>query len=352
MNREEARNEIYALDSLETFLKAHYLRFNDYYRGDFPEDVTAGSEDMNRSIDFGNLGSPSDDSRLTENIFARSTDFILYRHPRYMVPFVHSHDFIEMCYVMSGEGVNEVGTEAAFCRTGDLGIISPHASHTISVNTDSVIMNILVRKSTIFASLISSMRDMHPLKAYFSSILYENPYPQYILLHTGGGELLENLMLEMYSQQAYAEAEAEDAFHRDIMNGMLHAFIGIALRQCGKDIAVAEQRVVPGDRYSSIVNYIERHCADTDLHECAQRFFLSERHLANCLKKYTGKSFSTLRQDARMREASKLLLHSSLSVERISENLGYEYPTYFMRIFKKHHGCTPSEYRQRNGNPS
>jgi AraC-like DNA-binding protein len=58
----------------------------------------------------------------------------------------------------------------------------------------------------------------------------------------------------------------------------------------------------------------------------------------------------TFRQDiieSRLIHASELLKNTDLSVTAISETCGYDSESYFMRQFKQHKGCTPSEYRRR-----
>lgn len=58
----------------------------------------------------------------------------------------------------------------------------------------------------------------------------------------------------------------------------------------------------------------------------------------------------TFRQDAiksRLSYACELLLETELAVGVIAEKCGYESESYFMRQFRQHMGCTPSEYRRK-----
>lgn len=58
----------------------------------------------------------------------------------------------------------------------------------------------------------------------------------------------------------------------------------------------------------------------------------------------------TFRQDAiksKLTYACDLLLNTELSVSAVAEKCGYESDSYFMRQFRQHMGCTPSEYRKR-----
>ena len=51
--------------------------------------------------------------------------------------------------------------------------------------------------------------------------------------------------------------------------------------------------------------------------------------------------------ESRLIRAAQLLKDTDRSVSEIAEDCGYDSESYFMRQFKKHKGCTPSEYRRR-----
>lgn len=59
---------------------------------------------------------------------------------------------------------------------------------------------------------------------------------------------------------------------------------------------------------------------------------------------------TTFKQDiieSRLLYAAQLLADTDLSVSAIAEKCGYESDSYFMRQFRQHRGCTPTEYRKR-----
>ena len=50
----------------------------------------------------------------------------------------------------------------------------------------------------------------------------------------------------------------------------------------------------------------------------------------------------------RVEKGAELLLNSSLSINEISEDIGFEYPRYFSTLFKQLKGVTPTQFRQQN----
>jgi AraC-like DNA-binding protein len=60
--------------------------------------------------------------------------------------------------------------------------------------------------------------------------------------------------------------------------------------------------------------------------------------------------FQKILNDTRMEKAESLLQDNSLSISEIAERLGFAYVSNFTRAFKRTHGCTPLEYKERNTN--
>lgn len=80
----------------------------------------------------------------------------------------------------------------------------------------------------------------------------------------------------------------------------------------------------------------------------ADELGLSKSYLNATFKKYTDKAPIDFFINLKMQEACKLLKATDRYIVEISQELGYEDPYYFSRIFKKVIGVSPKEYR--NGN--
>lgn len=77
----------------------------------------------------------------------------------------------------------------------------------------------------------------------------------------------------------------------------------------------------------------------------ATQLHLSPNYLGDLIKKETGKSAIEHIQRKTMDTAKDLLVQSNKTVSEIAYALGYQYPQYLSRAFKKLVGCTPNEYR-------
>lgn len=85
---------------------------------------------------------------------------------------------------------------------------------------------------------------------------------------------------------------------------------------------------------------------DITLNNLAEKYSISESRLSTRLKENLGMSFSKYLASQRIQLAKELLTDDRLSVEQIAQMVGYRDYFYFIRVFKKVTGVTPSVYRR------
>ena len=85
--------------------------------------------------------------------------------------------------------------------------------------------------------------------------------------------------------------------------------------------------------------------AGITLPDVAAYFHISVPYASDLIRKITGSNFTALVLEERMRESEKLLKNSNVPVSKVALLSGYQEPSYFMKVFKKYFGCTPSQYR-------
>lgn len=80
----------------------------------------------------------------------------------------------------------------------------------------------------------------------------------------------------------------------------------------------------------------------------ADRMNFSVNYLSDMLRKDTGKSAQEHIHLRMIETAKEKLFDRNRSVSEIAYELGFEYPQYFSRLFKRRVGMTPNEYRTVN----
>lgn len=100
-------------------------------------------------------------------------------------------------------------------------------------------------------------------------------------------------------------------------------------------------------RTERCLNYIHSHLhEDLTLDTIAPVLGISPCHLSRTFRKETGLSIVEYIQEERVKSAKNMLIYSDYTLSAISEYLNFANQSYFIRIFKKHVGMTPSQYRR------
>ena len=86
---------------------------------------------------------------------------------------------------------------------------------------------------------------------------------------------------------------------------------------------------------------------DSSLSVWAKRVFSTERTLARRFQKELKMSFNDWRQRAKLVKAMTLL-KESISINEIAYQLGYSQGSSFIKMFRKHTGVTPEQFRKQN----
>lgn len=80
--------------------------------------------------------------------------------------------------------------------------------------------------------------------------------------------------------------------------------------------------------------------------EIAARLKMNPNYLSQILKEHTGKSALDHIHDHVIEKAKSMLANPSLTIGEIAMLLGFDYPNYFARLFRKKMGVAPSKYRR------
>lgn len=100
-------------------------------------------------------------------------------------------------------------------------------------------------------------------------------------------------------------------------------------------------------RQKEVLVYLSRHlCASLRISELADALGTSPHLLSRSFRQDTGLGLKEYMEYLLLQKARHLLLHTSLPICQISEQLGFSDPYYFSRFFKKQELVSPREYRR------
>ena len=79
---------------------------------------------------------------------------------------------------------------------------------------------------------------------------------------------------------------------------------------------------------------------------CSQELFLSPNYFGDLIRQMTDDTAGNIIRRFVMQKAQEMLI-SGTGIKGTAEQLGFEYPQHFTRMFKKHFGKSPSQYLNR-----
>lgn len=259
------------------------------------------------------------------------------RHKGNEEPGYRSHDFLELAYVLSGEGKYRINDKIYPVKEGDLILINPGVKHQalLCPEAETPATEFFVGFTNI---RISGCQENHM------------PLPGgECIIHTGG-ELSQRLL------KLCTSMEAENAVRRQGRYFMLKSYLIQMLllvirEQCepmerprGYAFESASKKYVA----EQVVSYIEDHYSEKiSLDQIAENMYLSPFYISRIFKGETGNT--PIRHLINLRlEKAKELLESGYqgSIQEVAALVGYDDAYHFSKLFKKRYGISPSQTRK------
>lgn len=284
-----------------------------------------------------------DNSILRESRFFRlenNRNIWMEKHNRYAPVYLHAHEYFEMFYVFSGTCTHTINQKTKRLPQGTLCLIAPYVQHSIGVFDESIVLNIMIQRTTFDDIFFNDLRSHNILSNFFLSSLYTTAKISSLSFHIEDDDLVE-LLLSMLLEEA-----VEDDYTFHILSHLMSIFLTKVVRRYGKEDADYSAESKMNDTALSILSYINDHYRDATLSEVAKHFNYTVSHCSRLIKSVTGQNFTALLRNVRMRRAESLLLTTSNSVEEISYMVGYENAATFIRLFKQRYQMTPGRFRQ------
>lgn len=283
-------------------------------------------------------------------MFRRNRDVAICRHARYSPLFLHSHRFIEMTWVYRGACRQWLGAiEPEGCvqlAEGDLLILPPGERHAVGVFDDTLLLNILIRESTFDRFFLKFIPENSALSDFFATVLYasESFAPgasRAVVFHTGN-----DLELRTILQDTMLDICENGAFSNESVNLRMGLFFTLLLRHHVDSASFPGRQNKTMSAIPPMLRYMQDNQATVTLAGMAARFNYSPSWISRIFRTHVGASFVDTLSGIRMRTATELLLHSNLSVADIAAAVGYGDVTHFIRLFRRHSGTTPKQFRR------
>lgn len=270
---------------------------------------------------------PNIDYLFSEQLETRSRNFEWV-----IQPHLHAQLF-QLFFLRTGQVTFREATGQRELTAPVILLIPPTALHGFTFRPDAM-GRILTLSSALVDSLFPTTSVLAPMLGAVQCLTaFDEPYSA-----SQVGVLLQEVDGELFGNQLEK---------RLMLSACLQRLFVVLFRIWQQSEARGRMADTPAARYfRKFQQVVQQVGAAHSIVQFAADLAITPVHLNRICREMAGKSASELVQMHIVNEARKYLIYSTYSVSEITYLLQYEHPNYFAKLFKKHTGQTPTEFRQ------
>lgn len=234
---------------------------------------------------------------------------------------------------------------------------------TITYNENSTELTDASLSSSCFLQMSQQEDLLRGIKTGNETLVHhtlENYFHQLNTLHNVNSELIKNVLLDIIFQIIHSVAPDTSKIH--IIFGK-NVYPVTDVQKMTKLSEIQEyiywlvdkileyKKALVTHNYSKIVTdtlvfIMNNYTLPISIDTIAQELYINRYQLMRTFKAETGDTINNYLINYRMRIAIEFLNDRKLTIQEISARVGYQDSETFSKMFKKHIGCLPSEYKQ------
>lgn len=276
-------------------------------------------------------------------------DFLMYSEINDCSPHVHS--FYEILWFQEGEGMHTVDFVDYEVKPNTIFFLSPGQIHHFDSNVDKEkgicrYRGLTIKMCTDFlrdpAAGSVHGQDVSDMLKYNAFYTFDTA-PYYNIDEDTAEEL--RLLVRQMEEEAARSGEFGNI---DILKSFLRIFLVKIQRHGRQESIMRLDNMKPSHQlFVQFRRLVEQEF--TNLHtvqEYADRLNVAVRTLNKCVNECSQKSPLTFINDRIVLEAKRMVRHTSMMIKEIAYELGYDDPSYFVKLFKRQTGYLPSDFRE------
>ncbi len=295
--------------------------------------ILEGEKDIDRDLYMDGQG----DMINRKKLLAEGKLIDLRPHTRFVHFPEHTHDYVEVIYMCTGETVHIVNGNTITLKAGELLFLTPEAKQEIMpAGENDIAVNFII--STRFFDNIFHMigHERTPLHSFFISVLQgEKGASSYMHFAVSDVLPIQNLIENLVWTLIYGAPNKRNINQSTMGLLLLHLINNTDKASGEQDDALVLY----------VLRYIENNYKSGSLAELAEELHYDFTWLSREIKERIGKTYTELVQEKRLAQAKYLLKNTKMKIIDIANETGYDNISYFHRLFRKQFGVSPKKYR-------
>ena len=258
----------------------------------------------------------------------------------------HMHDFIEVLYCLHGSYYLCVNDFETTFTVGDMIIIGSKNIHELAPFKDKngeYVADFLALKfqpEMIYSGYSTSMELKYVLPFIFSNKKANYFFTKEQLKNTKLNEIFDNIRNELMTHEYGYEIALKSDIYQVILQitRILHASNNI----WGAFSPAVTQKL------EIALNYIENNYNQPiTLKELSDISFMEYSYFSRLFKQLTGMNCTKYINRIRVKKSEPMLMSGKMSISKISDEIGFDNVSYYIKQFKLFNGVSPKQYQKR-----
>lgn len=241
----------------------------------------------------------------------------------------HRHaDLCQLLYVHKGQAQLEIEGQRSTLSESTLQVLPPLCVHGFRFSED--VEGFVV---TLAAPLMAHLQEQ--LGAALDGLNALGSYP--------AGKDSD------YLNSLFARLQEEYASDQPARDMMMHALVSVLLVWISRQATQRRHPRAPRGReyFRRFTQLVEQHYREhPKIEDLAHKLGISVSHLNGTCRELGGQPALQIMHDRQLLEAKRLLTYTSMTINEMSEVLGFSDPTNFSRLFRRRVGFSPKAFRE------
>lgn len=273
-----------------------------------------------------------------------------FHHDSSNLPPEHSHEFVELVYVVKGHANHIFEGQSYTIKTNDVFIINPGEVHTFQIEKNQTIeiINCLFLPAIIKDSLLKELGVSQSMDYFYIHPFLDKNERFHHLLNLDGNysirflHLLEGMMYECMKENS--------CFSTLIRLQLVELLILLSRIYNERNSRTVRSQMIANDSQiliQRICGYLSRNYDQKiSIQNLCHLFNISSRHLNRLFKQETGYTIVEMVHKIRIEKAKQFLIESNDKVINVALKVGYDDPAFFSKLFRRVVGCPPGKYKE------
>jgi AraC-like DNA-binding protein len=255
---------------------------------------------------------------------------------------IRKNNFFELIYVVDGTGIQIINDNKFHYRKGNLFLITPQDIHSFEILTPTKFF--FLRFNEYYIKTNSQNGQMETVLRMEYILQNASHRPGCILKNKIDkpliASLIESIINEQINQQIY---------HQKVTEQIVNTIITVVARNIALKLP-KNIKETTGEMVLEILHYIQENIYDPKQLKAeiiSEHFNISLHYLGKYFKKQTGETLQEYISNYKLRLIEARLLNSDMRINEIADELNFSDESHLNKVFRKHKGMNPSEFRKK-----